>query len=349
MPKKITKSNKKLLCLGDFHLRPNLGYSDLIEDGRRQEKQQILDFIIKQSKDVEKIVILGDMLNSKQNASSVIKEAIEFLEKFGTKEIFILLGNHEIISSSENSAISFLKEIKGKNWHIIESIQKIGEYVFAPYLNNIMLGTETNSDGAKKAIELLESDKMLFCHQALSSTSINGSNTDFFNEVVLPKKELGKHFEKIFAGHVHQHNKDGKFLVASSIFMNEVNETEKYIYKIDEDTLDIEEIPLPGRQILSIENPTSSDIKKLKPNSIVKAIITDKNFKPQIDDLKEQLEKQLTDGGFIFLEQIPKTRKKLHYDGEKSLLEFTVLELLELYAKEKKIEFNLLKKGFELL
>lgn len=343
MTKKPIKKNK-ILVLGDFHLRPSLGYSDLISDGRKQEKQQILDFIVKQSKDVDKVILLGDFLHSKQNASSVIKEAIEFLEKFGTKEIFILLGNHEIISSSNNSAISFLKEIKGKNWHIIEKIEKIGDYVFAPYLNNIMLETETNSEGSKKAIELLGSGKMLFCHQMIES-----QETKFYNEIILKKKELEKNFKVVFAGHNHQKDIGKKIIVTGSIFAQEINEKSKSIFKIDEETLDIEEIPLPGRQILSIENPTFADIKKLKTNSIVKVIITDKKMKPQVDDLKEQLEKHLTDGGFIFLEQIPKTRKKLHYDGEKSLLEFSILELLELYAKEKKIEFNLLKKGFELL
>ena len=50
-----------ILVLGDFHFRDQLGYSDFIEDRRKSEKKEILDFIIEQSKNCSSIIILGDV------------------------------------------------------------------------------------------------------------------------------------------------------------------------------------------------------------------------------------------------------------------------------------------------
>lgn len=200
----MPKTQKKTGIIGDLHLKQNLGYHELIEDGRKQEKKEILDFIVESLSDCRRIIVLGDMLNSKHNASSVIKEAISFLERFGDKELFILLGNHEIIHSSESSAISFLKEIKGKNWHIIEQVEKIGEDVFVPYLNKISLEVESNKEGAKKAMEIMPDGRFLYCHQTISDLKINNIDISLFDEVIFSKSELDKKYEKVFCGHLHQ-------------------------------------------------------------------------------------------------------------------------------------------------
>ena len=46
---------------------------------------------------------------------------------------------------------------------------------------------------------------------------------------------------------------------------------------------------------------------------------------------------------------IPKQRKKMHYSEGESILEFNLIDLLKLYAKEKDINMEELERGFDLI
>ena len=61
--------NNNILVVGDLHLCPSLGYAEYVADGRIAEEKEILDFIIKQASDCDRIVFLGDQLNAKNNHS----------------------------------------------------------------------------------------------------------------------------------------------------------------------------------------------------------------------------------------------------------------------------------------
>jgi len=116
--------------------------------------------------------------------------------------------------------------------------------------------------------------------------------------------------------------------------------------KLNEKTLKIEQIKLPGRGIYGLENPTNEDLKKIEKNNIVKVILTKKLSAPKLGELKNKLKKF---DAFILLEQIPHERKRAHYNKDEKILEFDISQLLELYSKEKKIDLNKLKQGFELI
>lgn len=352
MPK-IKKQSNKILIIGDLHLRISLGYAENIKDGRKQEYQDVLNCIIENSKNCNKIIFLGDNFNYKNNPAIVVREFTSLLERLGDKDIYILAGNHEINYSTNevSTAISYLKEISNKKWHIIEEITQINDYVFCPYITKTKMETETNEDGAKKLLTLLPKGKILFCHQSLSNININGQNTDFFPEIVLPQKELSKKYEKVFAGHLHQNNDiSNKLIIVGSIFCNEVGEKEKFIYTLDEDTLETTKISLPVRQIIKLENPTEEEIKSIPNNSIVKIIITKEKTIEEINIIKELLENTFSENGaYIFLEQIPQKRIKIHYDKKDDLLSFSTEQLLEIYSKTKNIDFNKLILGFQLI
>ena len=343
-----TIKNKKIIgIIPDMHLKESLGYADYVSDRRITEKKEILDFIVKSFADCDTIVFLGDQLNGRNNKSEVIKEFVEFIEKLRGKKLYFISGNHEKTGDGK-SAIDFIGEIKNPDWHIITNkVEQIGSFTFSPYFSKPELEAKDDAEGSKKLMEQLNGGDMLFIHHAISdSLTGSGMTTNLFNEIVLPKKELEKRYKLIVAGHTHSPQADGKTVIAGSIFNNEVGETQKYIWKIEENTLKVEQIKLPGRAIVKLENPLVADFDKIDKSSIVKIIITDKKFKKDIDDIKKAAKKF---DAYLLLEQIPKERKKMHYGDGESMLEFSIEKLLEVYAQERKVDIAKLKNAYELI
>lgn len=334
----------KILIIGDAHIKANLSYSDYVEDGRKQEEAEIFDFIVKQSNDCQSVVFLGDNLNSKNNSAEVIRKFTEFVERFENKTLYLLSGNHDKFPSGE-SAFDYLKEIKNKNWHIITNkIKKIDKFIFCPYHTKQELNCKTNEDAAKKLTKILPDNDILFIHHAIAGSKSKETPVSIFDEIILGKEKLEKKYKKVFGGHIHTPQINGNIIVAGSLFANEINEKEKFIWKIDLDTFEIEQIKLPGRAIIGIENPNVADLDKLVKNSIVKITITNKAKKKDIDKLKNKLEE--FDAG-ILVENIAAERKKLHTD--KNIIDFDVEGLLKLYCESKKIDLQPILNAFNLI
>jgi len=99
-----------------------------------------------------------------------------------------------------------------------------------------------------------------------------------------------------------------------------------------------------------LENPTDELIGSISNNSIVKVIITEKKPSSEILELKEKLKKQFSkNGAFLLVEKINKKREKTHYGEGTSIAEMSIDKLLEIYSKQKKINLEKLKIGFELI
>lgn len=335
-----------ILIIGDLHLKELLGYADYIDDRREGEKKEILDHIVSVGKDCDKVVFLGDQLNNRNNPSSVIKDFVNFVERFNGKELFFLAGNHEK-SGDGKSAIDFLREVKNDKWHVItDKVETFGDYVFCPYFSRVELDAKDDADATKKVMKMLEGGKVLFVHHAISDTLANGIKTNLFPEVVLPKSQLLKLFKLVVAGHIHTPQQEDGLVVAGSIFCNEVGDNFKDVWLLDEKTLKIKEWQLPGRGIIKLEDPTKTDLKNIYKSSIVKVVIT----KEISDENKKELLKSLERfDAYIYLEQIPHKRKKLKLKTDENILDMPIEKLLELYAKEKNIDILKLKKGFELI
>ena len=331
----------------DFHMSEKLSYADYIKDGRRQEEQEILDFIVDSFKDCQKIVFMGDCFHRRNPSATVIKKFVNFIEQFEGKELFIIAGNHDQLSN-DRSSLDFLKEVKNKNWRIITNIvEAAGTLTFSPYFSKQVLGVKTNEEGSKEIMKRLLKNDILFTHQAISSSlTVAGIDTSVFPEPVLSRKELEKKFKLVVGGHIHATFAKGSTIIAGNVFNTQIGDVGKSIWKINSDTLKVEQIPLPGRKIYGLKDPEDKDLKGIEKNSIVKVTITKKETLAQLEKLKTKLRKF---DAFLLLEQVPKERKKLHFGGDESLLEFDIDQLLEVYAKERKIDLEKVKKGFDLI
>lgn len=348
----MEKHMSKILICGDLHFKYELSYASAFPDGRRGEWNDVIKKIHDTAKMADAIVLLGDNFNLRHNNSTVIKEFIQFLNGFGDKEVHILCGNHERYGLS--SAIDFLKHVKNTNWFVYTeprlTVVAGQEAFMIPFVTPALLGVETKEEGLKKLIEMLPSDAepLAFCHLGITGSKIHGLSADFFNEIVLPKEIMEKHFWHIFGGHYHA--KQMLFpstYVTGNIFSNEVGDHAKSIWMYESDsTIDVkvEEIPLPIRPIHKVEWSDDADHKMsgIIDRSIVKCYVTKKGT--DLELVKKTLERF---DASIIIEQYENKRDKVHFDG--NTLDLSVPTLLKMYAESKKLDYSDLIEAFEII
>ena len=335
--------------IGDLHFKDSLGFADHFEDRREGEKKEILTFITDMFEDCDSIVFLGDNLNARNNTSKVIKEFVTFVESFNGKEVYILAGNHEKTGNGK-SAIDFLKEIKNPKWHIITNeITTIDDMVFCPYLTKPELETNDNLEALKNLMKKLPDGKILFHHYAVTKGKTVeglGISLEHMSEPVLGEGHLMKKYKLVLGGHVHVPYGGDNIVGVGSVFNNEVNEIGKFIWKIDMDKLTTEQIRLPGRSIFKIEDPTDETLEKISKKSILKVIITNKLPILELKELKKKLEKF---DAYTITEKVVNTKRKMEYKEGESILEMGLEDLLKIYAKERKIKPDILRRAYEII
>lgn len=337
---------RKIGIIGDFHAKDNLSYYEYIKDQRKSEKREIMDFIVDYFSDCNSVVFMGDNLNSKNNSSETIKDFIQFVERFNDKDVYIIPGNHEKRGNGK-SAIDFMKEINKPNWHVITTPGFVKVYnhqmYFLPYMSLPELEVSNNLEGRDSILSHMDKNtehrKYLFAHHAISDTFSNGGiSTNTFNEIILPKKQLESLFEKVFAGHIHKPQEDGNTVITGSVFNNEAGETEKFVWKVNVDTNNIEKGKLPGRPIYKFENPSIKTLQELPSSGIIKVVVTSRDV--NIENIKEELKRF---DCHVLLEHYPNERKKIHFD--EGALDFSINNLLKMYSEEKKIPLDKLMRG----
>jgi len=289
--------------------------------------------------------MLGDQLNSRHNHSQVIKQFVNFIERFNGKELFIISGNHEKVGSGE-TAIDFLKEVKNPKWHIVTDEVYIHQengkkYVFCPYFTNPELGVENSEEASKKLLKKIGTGDILFIHHGITNTGLFAPN-----ELLLAKTDLRKKFKMVFGGHFHVPSEDNDIIVCGSVFTQEVGEQEKFIWGLDETSLEVKKFKLPNRPIYKQENPTIKGLDKLEKNSIVKVILTKKYEDDELEEIQDKLKEF---DAHIIIEDIPTQRKKMIVGGVSNILDLSLDQLLEAYAKERNIEYSKLIMGFDLI
>lgn len=334
-----------ILAIGDLHAKEHLSYNNYID--RDAERQEILDFIVDQSKDCESVVFLGDVFDKKDPPATVTRDVANLFERFKGKQLFAIAGNHSKKSNGESSSLDFLREIGDKHWRIFTkpqaSIEIQGRTVdFLPFMRKGELDVENDEEATMEVMDHLSTADILFAHHAVSDTLANGTETNIFNEIVLPKKRLEEKYKLILAGHIHTPGVYGKTIITGSVFNCDMGETEKYVWKINPKDLSVEQIKLPGRGIYKLVDPTVGQIREIPTGNIVKVILTDKNV--DITTIKDELKP--FDASLV-VEQYPNVREKVHF--EDGALDLDVVSLLNVYAQTKKVDVNLLQAGYSLI
>ena len=342
----------KILICGDLHQQFTLPYADCIPDGRKAEWTAIKNKIIETSKDCDAVVFLGDFYSQRHNHSTVLKDSVDFLRAFGDKETHIIVGNHSRYGNS--TALDFLKNIPHTNWFIYTeprlTVVAGQEAFMIPFMSPALLGCETKEEGLKVLIKMLPKDAepLVFAHLGVTGAKLHGVPADFFNEIVLPKEIMEKHFWHGFYG--HWHSKQMLFpstYICGNVFSSEVGDHAKSIWTYESDgTIDVKisEIPLPIRQIHKLDWRDDADkiYGGIPENSIVKCYVTTKGI--DLELVKKTLSRF---DASIIIEQYPSERSKVHFDG--GTLDLSVETMLKMYSESRKIDYADLKEGFELI
>ena len=336
----------KILAIGDLHFKDRQGYADYISDGRASEKKGVLDFIVEQATDCDHVVLLGDNFNSKNNSSETNRAFVEFIERLNTKETYIISGNHEKKGDGK-TAIDFLGELHKKNLHIFTKPGTITvdgvKMDFLPYMLNSELGVETSEGATKTMTKKLVGGDLLFTHHAITGTTFNGISTEMLREPVLPQESLQKKYRMVIAGHIHAPQRYGKVVVAGSVFTNEVGESEKFIWKIDTEGMEVEELKVPQRGIYKVVLDKEASLPKIPKDSIVKCIVTNKDV--DVDKLREGLAKF---DASLLIEDYPNDRKKVKIEKD-AAFDFSIEALLKMYAEAKGVDSEKLLRGLQII
>ena len=322
----------KFGIVGDQHMKEIYGHSSDFSDHRIAEREEIEKAIHKATAKCDCIVLLGDNLHSRNNTSVTIRNFVRFLEGFGGKRIDILSGNHES-GADGKTALDFLKEISGKDWHIHTvggQVREIGDkkILFLPYQRSIevfdMIGNDTY--------------EAIFLHQAISGTMTSSNQlTDTFHEIILPASAWSKKAKRIFAGHIHRPQDYNENIHIVGAIMNEDlgEQTDKRVMIWDSEDNTVKSVKLPGRKLVKLVDPKQSDLDKIKDFEGLVQIMTEKKF--NIPEGMAEAVKVL---------EMPKTdRKKVNQE----LTDFSIPNLLSLYAKERSIPIEELMKGWGLI
>jgi DNA repair exonuclease SbcCD nuclease subunit len=338
----------KICIVGDMHWRFELPYASTIPDGRKSEWENVLDKIVEAANTCDAVVFLGDLFNSRHNHSSVIREVVTFLNRFGNKEVHIIVGNHCRYGTS--TALDFLQKMKHKNWVVYSSLTRTKvagqEALMIPYMTPALLGVETKEE----ALQLLATSfsgefiPLAFAHHGFAGGKIHGFPIEMLNEIVLPEAEMSRHFGQIFAGHIHEKQVIfPNIYMTGNVFTSEVGEHEKsiWIYGDDGTTKTIEQIRLPVRGIYKVI-AGDNQLAAIPDASIVKVFVTDPMV--NLETIKEEVKRF---DASIIIEQYPSDRTKVHF--EEGGLDLSVENMLEQYSKAKNLSYTDIMEGFELI
>jgi DNA repair exonuclease SbcCD nuclease subunit len=335
--------------IGDLHCKDLLGYADYVSDKRIPERQAVLDQIANLFKGYDLVVLMGDNFNARNNSSETIKDFVKFAQSIRAP-LAIIAGNHEKAGSGK-SALDFVEELDNDWATAIRGPKMIDvkgvHVVLLPYMSRTEMKCQDNRAAGKAIQGILPEGDILLAHQAFTGYSFGGTNTDDINEPVLDKAWLAERYQKVAIGHIHQGGNDGKFLVAGSVFCNEVGEEEKSVWTllVDETTRKTEVVAhiLDQRGIRKIKDPEPKDIENLTPADwIVKAEITKRGT--DVEAVKRMLRPF---AGSVVVERYPNERMTIKTDSD--VLDYSVENMLAMYAKAKNLNPDILLTGYALI
>lgn len=331
--------------ISDLHLKENMPYSHAVPDGRRAEKAEVMAEVNRILKECGHVVLLGDMLDSRNNPSSVVREFTAFMENLGKRQVYLVAGNHERLSDG-STALDYLKELGDRpNWHLITDVETLRidnlNCVFMPF----KLNTSTEMDICRdRLLDEAGRGDILFTHHSVSDIQLHGGLTDDFrSEPVLPRTTLEQRFKLVVGGHIHIPQTAGKTWVVGGVFTSESGEALKRVLTINTGTLEVSSHKLPVHPIISLTDPDSDSL----PDKAICHITVTEDYSKDLIRMCRLNDTLPTLYGYRLT--VMKNRARRMSDAVPGFETMPMERMLEEYAKAKKIDFSLLKEAWELI
>ena len=233
---------KNILLIGDPHFK----VSNPLES--RQFHDEVLKNIKNLEKQIDFIVILGDILDTHEKIHmQPFCRAINFLKMVATfKRTFVLIGNHDRINNNVYMTDEHpFSSLKGSidNLVIVDKTYFEEGFCFVPYVPN---GRFLEAIG-----DNLERSDCFFAHQEFSGCKMGGiisENGDEWDEK----------FPPVFSGHIHDHQIPQKNIIYTGTPF-------QHSFGDDEDK---------GIFLLKFENESSWELQKIELEIIKKKSVT---------------------------------------------------------------------------
>lgn len=238
----------KILCTGDLHIDEKLFDQKTLRQAYINMNERLTDNsllnlesqypslveIVESSKNVDLVVILGDVFGLDDNHYSTIAERTMFTDFITRidKPIYVLYGNHEVAHDLDYFS-------KFKHVAIITSYFEDDTFKLMAFPSHV------NKEDIERFFK--PSNKILFTHAMFAGANLGNKEAKYDARFTFPSKYDKAPGKLIIAGHVHIPQTINNFIyyVGSTNRFNygEVDEEKSFII-LDTDTLKINRIPL---------------------------------------------------------------------------------------------------------
>lgn len=333
----------RILFVGDMHFRLTWPHAELFADRRVEERKMMEEAVLDAAKDSDGVVLLGDVLDAKENHPNVLRDLAVFLNMLveSCPTVAILGGNHDGYQDG-TSALDVYRETMVSDVEFVVSEPKTviwNEVVMhlIPFMHRQRTGSADNAEAAGRLVDGIPlGTRIVAAHHAFSGTKgYFGVSVDDFPEIVLPAGDCLAKAKHLVGGHIHVPSDNGNVHVVGSLMNHAFGEDVTHrLMRYDSETDSFEVIPIPGRVFPKVINPSEDTLKSLKDiHGAVKVVLTEGGSLPEwfLPEAK-------------VVDTIPETVSDEQGNSE----DLSLTNLLKAYAEAKGIDYGILERGMNL-
>lgn len=302
----------KMILIGDIHLGIHqLKMDQYLDITKDYFENFFFTLILKNYKKGDLLIIQGDVFDNRSHlnlkAISYALDIFNWLEE-NDIDVRIIIGNHDMyqIGSNEHNSLQILKKYKNITIYLEPTLVKLTENklgLMMPYFSNV--------DLQKKYLQQYQGKAdYIFCHSDLA-----GAKNNINSAPLLHGPNIGDFvsFPKVYASHIHLHQKIHNFTFIGCPFHLDRNDKDdqKGIYIVDIDSGSETFIPnFRSPEYKSIEILVSEDIDKIERVLNTERVISEK----PIDDWYD-----ITINNSLLMEKPELTKKLMDFSRKKTL------------------------------
>jgi len=284
---------------------------------------------------VDTVIHMGDMFDNRKTTDywSIDWTRRVILEPLKKYKVHVILGNHDIFyknTTDLNSPMLLVNNYKNINVYTKPTNVQVGELdvLFIPWIT---------PDGEAETLQSIQTSyaRVAMGHLELSGfyahkgqIQHNGRDKSIFNK-----------FDKVFSGHYHTRNDDGKIFYLGNpyqLYWNDYGDTRGFTI-FDTETLEITKIDNPYQmfKVIQYTDDVSVDLSEYE-NCIVKLIVKERK-----DQVKyEKFLNSLVEANVQDLKVIEQVTINDQFDASECVENEDTLSLLKMYVDESEIELN---------
>lgn len=183
----------KFIHLADCHIGDSLSFDRSLSNKIRENKKRSFENILKNNKDVDFLLIAGDLYERSYFTISDYKELFSMIEGF-TKDVFYVTGNHDYIGN-EDDLINLLKP---NNLHLYST----DEIEYYQIENTRIYGISYSDRIFYKDFSYDISLDDDFFNILLVHATVNDKRSNYLNLNLEKLKSIG--FDYVGLGHIHK-------------------------------------------------------------------------------------------------------------------------------------------------